>query len=72
MLSLSLHQDDEGHGLTDEEIRAEVDTFLFEGHDTTSAALCWTLYNLARFPDHQEKCREEVDKIFEEKGQIEW
>ena len=30
------------------------------------------LYNLAKHPEHQEKCREEVDAIFDQKGTIEW
>uniref|UniRef100_A0A8D3E953 aromatase n=1 Tax=Scophthalmus maximus TaxID=52904 RepID=A0A8D3E953_SCOMX len=53
-------QDDDGLGLTDEEIQAEANTFMFAGHDTTTSAICWTLYNLARHAYFQEKCRQEV------------
>uniref|UniRef100_A0A8D3DB90 aromatase n=1 Tax=Scophthalmus maximus TaxID=52904 RepID=A0A8D3DB90_SCOMX len=55
-----LSKDDDGLGLTDEEIQAEANTFMFAGHDTTTSAICWTLYNLARHAYFQEKCRQEV------------
>ena len=55
--------DENGVGLTEIEIRNEVDTFLFEGHDTTTSAMSWTLYCLAKHPEHQEKVREEVRRV---------
>ena len=55
--------DDTGTGMSDEDIRAEVDTFMFEGHDTTTSGKCWTLYCLAKHPEHQEKVREEVRSV---------
>ena len=52
--------DEDGKGLTDEEICDEVNTFVFEGHDTTATALMWLLYYLAKYPDYQEMCRKEI------------
>lgn len=51
-----------------------MDTFVFEGHDTTAGGLSWTLYNLAAHPEHQHKCREEVDALFDQKDSenLEW
>nr|QQL94723.1 cytochrome P450 4f3-like protein [Lateolabrax maculatus] len=69
-----LSKDEDGQGLTDEEIQAEANTFMLAGHDTTASAICWTLYNLARHEDYQEKCRQEVMDLMEgrDKHQIEW
>lgn len=55
--------DEDGVGLSHLEIRNEVDTFMFEGHDTTTSAICWTLYLLAAHPLIQEKVREEVTSV---------
>ena len=52
---LLLARDDEGRGLSDQEIRDEAGTFMFEGHDTTTSAISWCLYNIARHDDVQQK-----------------
>ena len=64
--------DEDGTGLTDIEIRNEVDTFLFEGHDTTANGITWTLYCLAKYPEHQEKCREEINQVMEGREELEY
>ncbi|XP_065891836.1 cytochrome P450 4B1-like isoform X2 [Dysidea avara] len=65
-------KDEQGYGLTDEEIREEVNTFMFEGHDTTAAGLYWILYCLATNPDHQEKCRSEARQVMHNKDDVSW
>ncbi|GFT35172.1 cytochrome P450 4V2 [Nephila pilipes] len=50
--------------LTEEDIREEVDTFAFEGHDTIATGMSWALYNIGLYKDVQEKIHEELDRIF--------
>ncbi|KAK9505902.1 hypothetical protein O3M35_009870 [Rhynocoris fuscipes] len=54
------------NSLTELDIREEVDTFMFEGHDTTSAAIVFTLFLLGSHPDIQEKVYQELYGIFGE------
>ncbi|KAL4240868.1 hypothetical protein ACF0H5_001653 [Mactra antiquata] len=67
-------KDENGVGLSDMDIRNEVDTFLFEGHDTTASAISWILYSLAQHQEYQKKCQEEIDEILQgrESDEILW
>ncbi|EUC61706.1 cytochrome P450 family protein [Rhizoctonia solani AG-3 Rhs1AP] len=46
--------------LTDEELLAQIDSFVFAGSDSTSLAITWTLYELARNPEVQQALRAEL------------
>uniref|UniRef100_A0A0C9R7T7 CYP4C1_7 protein n=3 Tax=Fopius arisanus TaxID=64838 RepID=A0A0C9R7T7_9HYME len=52
--------------IDDRGIREEVDTFVFEGHDTTAVALLFITILLAENRDVQARCREEVREVMEE------
>ena len=60
-----LLQDEEtGQKLTDEVIESQVFTFMVAGHETTSVALTWTFYLLAKHPDVQEKVYADCNHLF--------
>ncbi|XP_070157527.1 cytochrome P450 4C1-like [Polyergus mexicanus] len=54
--------------LTDLDIREEVDTFMFEGHDTTAMSITFVLSLLAEHKDIQERVRVEVHNVMQESG----
>jgi cytochrome P450 len=56
-------QADGSAAITDHEIQEEVDTFMFEGHDTTGVSLGWTLYCLGRNIDCQLQLQRELDAV---------
>ncbi len=47
-----------------DDIQEEVDTFMFEGHDTTAAAVNFFCYLMGCNPDVQAKVHAEIDSIF--------
>ncbi|XP_063865089.1 cytochrome P450 4C1-like [Scylla paramamosain] len=63
-LDLLLEASEDGKVLSDEDIREEVDTFMFRGHDTTSSGINWALYLMGRHPEEQARVQEELDSIF--------
>uniref|UniRef100_A0A8C8RBP1 Uncharacterized protein n=1 Tax=Pelusios castaneus TaxID=367368 RepID=A0A8C8RBP1_9SAUR len=65
-------KDENGAGLSNEELRAEVDTFMFGGHDTTASGISWLLYCMALHPEYQQRCREEIKEILGNQGTVQW
>lgn len=62
-LLLSAADPDTGVGLSDEEVRANILTFIGAGHETTANALTWTAYLLACHPQWRERAEAEADAI---------
>ncbi|ANP51139.1 unspecific monooxygenase [Streptomyces griseochromogenes] len=53
-----------GERLSAENVRKQVITFLVAGHETTSGALSFALYYLARHPEVAARARAEVDRVW--------
>lgn len=71
LLDLLLESTVEGEPLNDMDIREEVDTFMFAGHDTTSSAISFVLYNVAKYPVVQQKVyAEAVNVLGVSNGQV--
>ncbi|EDW10178.1 probable cytochrome P450 4d14 [Drosophila mojavensis] len=60
LLDVLLQSTADGQPLSNQDIREEVDTFMFEGHDTTTSAISYTLYLLARHPEVQARAFQEI------------
>jgi len=63
LLDVLLQSTIDGRPLTNADIREEVDTFMFEGHDTTTSAISFALHTIARHPKVQQQILEEVSSI---------
>lgn len=56
-------RDDDGTGMTDEQVRDEVATIFLAGHETTALSLSFTMLLLAQHPQVQARARAEVDAV---------
>lgn len=64
ILSLLIEaRDEDGSGLEDTEIRDQVMTLMFAGHDTSTSTVSFLLYELARNPEAREKLCSELDEV---------
>lgn len=63
MLLLAEDAEAPGERLTDLEVRDQVMTMFFAGHETTANALTWIFWLLAQHPEIEKKLHEEVDRV---------
>ncbi|KAL9083687.1 MAG: hypothetical protein Q9165_008415 [Trypethelium subeluteriae] len=65
LLNVMLHTKDPvtGEGLSDENIRFQMVTFLIAGHETTSGTLSFLMYHLLKNPEKFVAAQEEVDRV---------
>lgn len=64
LLSLLLAaKDDEGRGMSDQQVLAESVTLFAAGHETTAVTLTWAFYLLSRHPEAYARLMQEVDEV---------
>ncbi|BFF98995.1 probable cytochrome P450 4d20 [Drosophila madeirensis] len=63
LLDILLQATIDGQPLSDADIREEVDTFMFEGDDTTSSGVFHAFYAIARHPQVQERIHKELLQV---------
>ena len=56
-------RDDDGNGMSDQQLRDETLTLLLAGHETTAIALSWSWYLLSQNPEAARKLHEELDRV---------
>lgn len=56
-------RDEEGHPMSDQQVRDETLTLFLAGHDTTANALSWTWYLLSRHPEVESRLLGELKEV---------
>jgi cytochrome P450 len=51
-----------GEKMSDVQVRNELMTFMFGGHETVASGMAWTLYLLSKHPEVRRRARAEVDE----------
>ncbi len=73
---LAAARDADGSGLSEQEIRDEIGTFLVAGYETTAMALTWSLVLLSAYPQARQRLEDEVDAVLgdgpADPGELPW
>ena len=62
---LAAQDEEDGGGMTDQQVRDEAMTIFLAGHETTANALTWTWYLLSTDPAVEAKLHAEVDRVLQ-------
>jgi cytochrome P450 len=60
---LAARDEDDGTGMTDQQVRDEAVTLFLAGHETTANALSWTWYLLSQNPEVEARFHAELDEV---------
>lgn len=65
LLSMMMQMRDEDNGgqMSDKQLRDEIATLIFAGHETSANTLAWTWMLLAQYPEAQTKLQQEVKEV---------
>jgi cytochrome P450 len=69
-LLMSAKDPENGRGIADADVRANIVTFINAGHETTANGLTWTLFLLSQSPDWRERAEADADKAFDADGSV--
>jgi len=64
-LLLAAQDPETGKGMSEDDVRANIVTFIGAGHETTANALTWTLYLLSQSPEWRTRVEREIDAHFD-------
>ncbi|TBL77810.1 cytochrome P450 [Paenibacillus thalictri] len=62
---LAARDEEDGTGMTDQQVRDEVMTIFIAGHETTANTLAWTWYLLSQHPEAERKLHQELDSVLQ-------
>lgn len=62
---MAARDEDDGSGMSDQQLRDEMATLMLAGHETTANALSWTWMLLAQNPQAEAKLSEELNQVLQ-------
>jgi cytochrome P450 len=69
-LLMSAQDPENGRGIAEADVRANIVTFINAGHETTANALTWTLFLLSQSPEWRERAEADADQAFDSQGMV--